>query len=45
MGYIQAGREAGAEMLTGGGRVGKRGNFIEPTVFTDVKNQMKIDCE
>ena len=33
MSYIDAGKREGAEMLTGGKRVGDRGHFIEPTVF------------
>lgn len=42
MGYIHSGREQGANLLMGGNRVGKQGYFIEPTVFTDVKDDMKI---
>jgi aldehyde dehydrogenase (NAD+) len=45
MGYIKAGREGGANLKIGGGRVGDKGYFIEPTVFTDVKDDMKIACE
>src|SRR6266566_4810876 len=45
MGYIEAGRQGGAKMLTGGKRVGKQGYFIEPTIFTDVNDDMKIACE
>jgi aldehyde dehydrogenase (NAD+) len=45
MGYIEAGRKEGAKLLTGGGRVGQRGYFIEPTVFDDVKDEMKIARE
>lgn len=45
MGYINAGRESGAKMLAGGSRVGKKGYFIEPTVFGNVKDEMKIACE
>ena len=45
MGYIDAGRKEGAKMLTGGNRVGERGYFIEPTVFDDVKDEMKIAKE
>jgi aldehyde dehydrogenase (NAD+) len=45
MSYIKSGREGGANMLTGGGRVGDKGYFIEPTVFTGVKDEMKIACE
>ncbi len=37
MGYIAAGKKEGATLATGGKRVGKKGWFIEPTVFSDVK--------
>jgi aldehyde dehydrogenase (NAD+) len=45
MGYIDAGRKAGNKVLTGGGRVGEKGYFIEPTVFSNVKDEDKIACE
>jgi aldehyde dehydrogenase (NAD+) len=45
MGYIDAGKKEGAKLLTGGGRVGQKGYFIEPTVFADVKDEMKIARE
>ncbi len=45
MGYINKGKEEGAEILTGGNRVGEKGFFIEPTVFVNVKNEMKIAQE
>jgi aldehyde dehydrogenase (NAD+) len=45
MSYINAGNKEGAKMLTGGARVGSRGFFIEPTVFVDVKEDMKIAKE
>ncbi len=45
MGYIDSGMKAGANMLTGGKRVGNLGYFIEPTVFTGVKSDMKIAQE
>ena len=32
-------------MATGGNRVGDKGFFMEPTVFTDVKDDMKIARE
>ena len=32
-------------MLAGGGRVGDKGYFIEPTVFAGVKDEMKIAQE
>jgi aldehyde dehydrogenase (NAD+) len=45
MSYITAGNKEGAKMLTGGSRVGTKGYFIEPTVFVDVKEDMKIAKE
>ena len=45
MGFIDSGREQGAKLLCGGGRVGERGYFIEPTVFDNVDEQMKIGAE
>ena len=40
--YIQSGKEAGATLHLGGNAVGGKGYFIEPTIFTDVKPEMKI---
>jgi aldehyde dehydrogenase (NAD+) len=45
MGYIEAGKKDGAKLLCGGGRSGKSGYFVEPTVFADVKDDMKIARE
>jgi aldehyde dehydrogenase (NAD+) len=45
MTYIASGKQGGAKMRCGGGRVGKQGFFIEPTVFTGVKDEMKIAQE
>ena len=45
MGYINSGKEQGAPMLCGGGRVGDRGFFIEPTVFDNVRDDMTIAQE
>jgi aldehyde dehydrogenase (NAD+) len=45
MGYIESGKQAGAKMLCGGGRVGQRGYFIEPTVFDNVNDDMQIAQE
>src|SRR5580658_3699879 len=42
MGYIDKGKKENAKMLTGGGRVGDKGYFIEPTVFADVTDNMTI---
>lgn len=45
MGYIDAGQKDGAKLLLGGKRVGDKGYFVEPTVFSDVKDEMKIARE
>ncbi len=45
MGYIESGRNEGAKLVCGGDRVGDRGYFIQPTVFADVKDNMKIAKE
>ncbi len=44
-GYIASGREEGATLLAGGGRVGQRGFFVEPTVFGCVEPRMRIAQE
>lgn len=43
--YIEVGKKEGAKLLTGGKRVGSKGYFIEPTVFSDVKDDMTIAKE
>ncbi|HXM42490.1 MAG TPA: aldehyde dehydrogenase family protein [Bryobacteraceae bacterium] len=45
MGYIESGRSEGANLVCGGDRVGNRGYFIQPTVFSDVQDDMKIAKE
>jgi aldehyde dehydrogenase (NAD+) len=45
MHYIQSGKESGAKLCAGGERVGDKGFFIQPTVFADVKDNMKIAQE
>jgi len=48
-GYIEAGKEEGAELVYGGKRPEteqlKDGYFIEPTIFTRVKNDMRVARE
>jgi phenylacetaldehyde dehydrogenase len=41
-GYIDAGIRDGAQLVTGGKRKGERGYFVEPTVFADTRQSMKI---
>jgi acyl-CoA reductase-like NAD-dependent aldehyde dehydrogenase len=48
--YIESGREAGAEIVTGGGRLERDGAngggyFIEPTLFTGIEDGMAIARE
>jgi aldehyde dehydrogenase (NAD+) len=45
MGYIDSGKREGAKLLCGGKRVGDQGYFIEPTVFDNVKDEMKVARE
>ncbi len=45
MSYIDSGRSEGAKLVCGGARVGDRGYFIQPTVFADVQDDMKIAKE
>ncbi|KAH9628703.1 hypothetical protein HF086_003657 [Spodoptera exigua] len=45
MGYIEAGKKGGARCVAGGDRQGKVGYFVQPTVFADVKDDMKIARE
>ena len=47
LGYIEAGKSEGASVAFGGNRVMAEtgGCFIEPTIFSDVKNDMKIAQE
>ena len=44
MSFIEAGRDVGARLLTGGSRPGhlKKGYFLSPTIFTDVTPDMSI---
>jgi phenylacetaldehyde dehydrogenase len=41
-GYLQSGKSDGATALAGGGRFGNRGYFIEPTVLTNTRPDMKV---
>ncbi|KAF2761756.1 aldehyde dehydrogenase [Pseudovirgaria hyperparasitica] len=42
MSYIDAGKTAGATVEIGGKRKGEKGYFIEPTIFSNVSEDMKI---
>jgi len=41
-GYIDSGKAEGATALSGGGRFGDRGFFVEPTVLTGTRPDMKV---
>ncbi|MGP8157801.1 MAG: aldehyde dehydrogenase family protein [Candidatus Acidiferrales bacterium] len=45
MSYIESGKSDRAKLVAGGNRVGDKGYFIEPTVFADVQDNMKIAQE
>jgi aldehyde dehydrogenase (NAD+) len=45
MSYIESGMREGAQLLCGGSQVGDKGYFIQPTVFADVRDDMKIAQE
>ena len=42
---IESGKSQGAKLLCGGKRIGDKGYFIEPTVFADVRSDMRIARE
>ena len=42
LGYLQSGREQGAEAVIGGARSGHRGYFVQPTVLTNTSPEMKV---
>ncbi|GKV06573.1 hypothetical protein SLEP1_g18448 [Rubroshorea leprosula] len=43
--YIEQGKREGATLLTGGKALGNKGFYIEPTIFIDVKEDMRIAQE
>jgi phenylacetaldehyde dehydrogenase len=44
-GYIQIGRDEGVEIVTGGGRWGDAGYFVEPTVMVNASSDMRVARE
>ncbi|XP_008544836.1 aldehyde dehydrogenase X, mitochondrial [Microplitis demolitor] len=40
--YIAIGKKEGATLVTGGERIGKKGFFIQPTIFANVTDDMTI---
>lgn len=45
LGYIEQGQNEGAKLRCGGRRLGTRGYFVQPTVFSDVEDDMVIARE
>ncbi|KAJ8005363.1 hypothetical protein DPEC_G00145840 [Dallia pectoralis] len=45
LGYISSGKREGAKLMCGGGVAADRGYFIQPTIFSDVKDNMTIARE
>jgi len=43
--YIEVGKKEGAKLVTGGKAAGPGGLFVEPTIFANVHDQMKIAQE
>ena len=41
-GYIEHGVAQGAKIAAGGGRVGERGYFVQPTVLTNARQEMRV---
>src|ERR1700690_3283678 len=41
-GYLASGKSDGATALSGGGRSGDRGYFVEPTVLTGIRPDMRV---
>lgn len=42
LGYVKLGGEQGAKLVAGGQRKGRKGFFVEPTIFDNVKDDMAI---
>ena len=40
--YIDTGKSEGARLVTGGSQHGKKGYFVQPTIFSNVENGMTI---
>jgi aldehyde dehydrogenase (NAD+) len=43
--YIDIGKTEGANLVSGGARIGDKGYFVQPTIFSDVRNEMRIAQE
>ena len=45
MELIESGKKEGAKVVFGGGKPDGKGYFVEPTVFSDVSDDMRIATE
>merc|ERR1712113_1150289 len=45
LGYIEKGKQEGATVALGGSRLGGKGYYVQPTVFTEVTDDMTIAKE
>jgi len=45
LGYIESGKKEGARVVLGGNKLDTKGYFVQPTIFADVKEGMKIHEE
>jgi hypothetical protein len=45
MSYIETGKAEGAKCLLGGGRLGTKGYYVQPTIFSEVSDDMTIAKE
>jgi aldehyde dehydrogenase (NAD+) len=43
--YIDIGRSEGASAVIGGARIGKKGYYVQPTIFANVAHEMRISQE
>lgn len=43
--YIELGKQEGAQLVAGGGRIGDKGYYVQPTVFAGVEDKMTIARE
>jgi len=42
MKFIEEGKKAGSEVVTGGSRLGDKGYFVQPTIFRNVSIHLSI---
>jgi len=45
LGYLQSGKDHGAEAVVGGERFGHRGYLVQPTILTNTNPDMKVERE